>query len=63
MKPGEVSQVLQAGNKLAVAVVTGIQPPHPAELAEVEAQVRQGYLQGEANQNRRRKSRQGGRAA
>jgi peptidyl-prolyl cis-trans isomerase D len=49
MKAGEVSQVIQAGNKLAVAVVTGIKPPHPAELAEVEAQVRQGYLQGESN--------------
>lgn len=49
MKVGEVSQVIQTGNKLAVAVVTGIKPPHPAELAEVEAQVRQGYLQGESN--------------
>jgi peptidyl-prolyl cis-trans isomerase D len=49
MKAGEVSSVIQAGNKLAVAVVTGIKPPHPAELAEVEAQVRQGYLQGESN--------------
>jgi peptidyl-prolyl cis-trans isomerase D len=49
MKPGEVSQVLQAGNKLAVVVVTGIRPPHPAELSEVESQVRQQYLQGEAS--------------
>jgi len=49
MKPGEVSQVLQAGNKLAVVVVTGAHPPHPAELAEVESQVRQTYLQGEAS--------------
>ncbi len=49
MKVGEVSQVLQAGNKLAVAEVTAIRPPHPAELAEVENQVRQGYLQGESN--------------
>jgi peptidyl-prolyl cis-trans isomerase D len=48
MKPGEVSDVLQAGNKLAVAVVTATHPPHPAEFAEVESQVRQGYLQGEA---------------
>ena len=45
MKAGEVSQVLQAGNKLAIAVVTGVRPPHPAELAEVENQVRQSYLQ------------------
>jgi peptidyl-prolyl cis-trans isomerase D len=49
MKSGEVSQVLQAGNKLVVAVVTGIHPPHPAQLAEVEDQVRQQYLQSEAN--------------
>jgi peptidyl-prolyl cis-trans isomerase D len=49
MKPGEVSQVLQAGNKLAVAVVTSVQPPHPAELSEVQDRVRTGYVQGEAN--------------
>lgn len=49
MKVGEVSQVLQAGNKLAVAVVTAIHPPHPPELAEVENQVRQQYIQVEAN--------------
>jgi peptidyl-prolyl cis-trans isomerase D len=49
MKSGEVSQVLQAGNRLVVAVVTGIHPPHPAQLAEVEDQVRQQYLQSEAN--------------
>jgi hypothetical protein len=36
------------GNRLAIAVVTGIHPSHPAELAEVENQVRQNYLQGEA---------------
>ena len=49
LKPGEVSDVLQEGNKLAIAVVTGIRPPHPAELAEVENQVRQNYLQVETN--------------
>ncbi len=49
MKAGEVSQVLQSGNKLLVAVVTGVHPPHPAQLAEVEDQVRQQYLQGEAS--------------
>jgi len=48
LKPGEVSDVLQAGNKLAIAVVTGVVPSHPATLAEVETQVRQGYMQGEA---------------
>ena len=49
MKPGEVSDVMQVGNKLAVAVVTGIRPSHPAEFSEVETQVRQAYTQGEAN--------------
>jgi peptidyl-prolyl cis-trans isomerase D len=49
MKAGEVSQVLQAGNSLVVAVATGVRPPHPAELAEVENQVRQQYIQVEAN--------------
>jgi peptidyl-prolyl cis-trans isomerase D len=49
MKPGEVSDVFQAGNKLAMVVVTGTRPSHPAELADVETQVRQQYLQLEAN--------------
>ena len=43
MKKGEVSQVLQAGNNLGVAVVSNIIGPHPPEFAEVEAQVRQRY--------------------
>jgi peptidyl-prolyl cis-trans isomerase D len=49
MKPGEVSEVLQAGNKLAIAGVTGVHPSHPAELAEVENQVRQQYMQLESS--------------
>jgi PPIC-type PPIASE domain len=49
MKPGEVSDVLQTGNKLAVAVVTAVHPPHPAELAEVQAQVRDQYVRIETN--------------
>ena len=49
MKPGDVSDVFQSGNKLAVAVVTGIKPSHPAQLSEVENQVRQAYLQSEAS--------------
>ena len=56
MKPGEVSQVFQAGNKLAIAVVTGIHPPHPAELAEVEAQVRQSYITERGNRTGQRKN-------
>jgi peptidyl-prolyl cis-trans isomerase D len=49
LKPGEVSDVFQAGNKLAMVVVKGTRPSHPAELADVENQVRQQYLQLEAN--------------
>jgi peptidyl-prolyl cis-trans isomerase D len=45
MKPGEVSDVMQAGNKLVVAVVTGINPPRPSELSDVEAPVRASYIQ------------------
>lgn len=41
---GEVSQVFQAGNKLGIAVVTNILPPHPGEFSEVEQQVRGNYL-------------------
>lgn len=49
MKPGEVSDVFQVGNKLGVAVVTGVHPAHPAQLADVESQVRQQYSQIEAS--------------
>jgi peptidyl-prolyl cis-trans isomerase D len=49
LKPGEVSDLVQVGNKLAVIEVKSIQPSHPAELSEVENQIRQGYLQGEAS--------------
>lgn len=45
LKAGEVSPVLQAGNRLVVAVVTAINPPHRAELSEVESAVRQNFLQ------------------
>ena len=45
LKKGEVSQVVQAGTKLAVAVVLNINPPHPAEFSEVQAQVKATYSQ------------------
>jgi peptidyl-prolyl cis-trans isomerase D len=45
MAKGEVSQVMQVGNKLVIAEVTNINPPRPPEFSEVEAQVRQNYLQ------------------
>jgi peptidyl-prolyl cis-trans isomerase D len=44
LKPGEVSPVMQAGNKLVVAVVLGINPPHPAKLSEVESRVRSEWI-------------------
>jgi len=48
MKPGEVSQVMQESSKLLVAVLTAINPPHPAELSEVENSVRSNFLQIQA---------------
>ncbi len=45
LKKGEISQVIQAGNKLVVAEVTDVHPAHPAEFGEVEAQVRAQYGQ------------------
>src|SRR5580704_8523202 len=50
LKKGEVSQVMQAGNKLVVAEVTDIHPSHPAEYGEVEAQVRGQYSQQQGMQ-------------
>ena len=49
LKKGEVSQVLQTSNKLAVAVVTNINPIRSPELAEVEARVRAGYALDQGN--------------
>jgi peptidyl-prolyl cis-trans isomerase D len=45
LKKGEVSQVLQSGTKLAVAVVMNINPIRSPDFAEVEARVRAGYAQ------------------
>jgi len=56
MKPGEVSPVMQAGTRLVMAVVTAINPPHPAELSEVESAVRQNYLQVRAVELAKEKS-------
>jgi len=50
LKPGEVSQVMQAGNKLVVLTLIANNPPHPAELSEVEAGVRKAYLSLRANE-------------
>lgn len=43
LKQGEVSPVLQAGNRLAIAVVDSVTPSHGASFADVEPQVRDRY--------------------
>jgi peptidyl-prolyl cis-trans isomerase D len=45
VKKGEVTQVTQSGNRLEFAVLTNITPSHPAEFADVEAQVRNAVVQ------------------
>ncbi|MBZ5611855.1 MAG: peptidylprolyl isomerase [Acidobacteriia bacterium] len=45
MEKDQVTPVIQAGNKLVVAVVTAIIPSHPAEYSDVEQLVRQTYTQ------------------
>jgi peptidyl-prolyl cis-trans isomerase D len=45
LKKGEVSQVTQSGTRLEFAVLTNIVPSHPAEFADVEAQVRNAVIQ------------------
>jgi peptidyl-prolyl cis-trans isomerase D len=50
LKKGEISPVIQAGNKLVVAEVTDIHPSHPAEFGEVEAQARTQYAQQQGMQ-------------
>ena len=50
LQKNEVSQVLQSNNRLAIAVVTGLNPPHPPTLAEVEPQARDQYAQQRAVQ-------------
>jgi peptidyl-prolyl cis-trans isomerase D len=45
LKKGEISQVIQAGNKLVVAEVTDLHAAHPAEFGEAELQIRMQYGQ------------------
>jgi peptidyl-prolyl cis-trans isomerase D len=47
-KKGDVTPEMQAGNRLAIAIVDQIVPPRPAEFSEVEAQVRDGFINSEA---------------
>src|SRR5258706_238145 len=49
LKKGEVSPVLQVGNKLAVGVVANINPARSPDISEVEARVRAGYAQDKGN--------------
>jgi peptidyl-prolyl cis-trans isomerase D len=49
LKKGEVSQVLQSGTSLAVAVVANINPIRSPELSEVEPRVRSGYALDKGN--------------
>ncbi len=58
MKPGEVSDVAQAGNKLAIATVTAVHAPHPATLAEVEDQVRKAFLSEQSTRVAKEKAEQ-----
>ena len=45
LKVNEVSQVLTLpANRIAIAVLTGYKPARPAELSEVEARVKEDYL-------------------
>ena len=50
LKKGEVSQVIQAGNKLVIAEVSDIHPSHPADFAEAELPLRAQYAQQQATQ-------------
>jgi peptidyl-prolyl cis-trans isomerase D len=47
-KKGDVTPEMQAGNRLAIAIIDQIVPPRPAEFSEVEGQVRDGFINAEA---------------
>ena len=57
LKPGEVSQVLQSGTRLAVAAMVALNPQHPAEFSEVANQVAQVIAQQNAVQTMNEKTR------
>lgn len=46
-KKGEVTPVMEAGNRLAIAIVDATFPSRPAEYAEVESQVHDGFINTE----------------
>ena len=49
LKKGGVSPVMQAGNRLVVAVLNDLIPSRPAELAEVEPAVRERFIAYQGN--------------
>ena len=57
---GAVSQVMQSGEKLVIVEVTGVNPPHAGEFADVEAQVRARYDQEKGVQLAAEKSKKAG---
>jgi peptidyl-prolyl cis-trans isomerase D len=48
LKKGEISEIVQAGTKLTISEVVNVNPPHPAQFGEVEAQVKATYLENKA---------------
>ena len=58
LKQGEVSPVLQAGNRLIVIAMDGITPAKPAEFADVEDKVKTGYQQQKGGQVASEKAKQ-----
>ena len=50
MQKGAISQVMQSGEKLVIAEVTSVNPPHVADFAEVQARVLTRYAQEKAVQ-------------
>jgi peptidyl-prolyl cis-trans isomerase D len=50
MQKGAISQVMQSGEKLVIAEVTSVNPPHVADFAEVRARVLTRYAQEKAVQ-------------
>jgi peptidyl-prolyl cis-trans isomerase D len=44
LKKGEVSQPISSGNKVALAIVNDVIPPHPSSFEEVQSQIREMML-------------------
>lgn len=59
LKKNEVSQVMQLpGNRLAVAAVREVQPPHAADLADVQQEAKSGLLDEKAQKLAQDKAKQ-----